>query len=367
MMFADKLQEILARREAESSFSGVVTIRRGDAELFTGAYGYASRAWSIPNRADMRFRLASVGKMFTAVAALQLVERDLLALDTHVVELLSLANTTIPAEVTIEQLLTMTAGIADWFDETGDWETVWAQLSSQHPIYLLRSNADYLPLFAHKPPLAPVGVKHQYSNSSYILLALAIERVTGLSYFDYVRQHVFAPAGMTGADFVMLDEITPGVAEGYVPIKGDGDTISGWKKNIYLAAPGAAGDGGATASAEDLSRFLQALREPSGWNGGQALLSPAMTKTILEPKVSQGDELVRGYRWMYGYGNAFMIDDTGEVVRYGHTGEEDGVSCRLYHYLRQGLDVIILGNQSWCAGDLGWEIHDLILQSSPTM
>jgi CubicO group peptidase (beta-lactamase class C family) len=362
-MFADRLQEILARREADSTFSGVVAIRRGDAELFTGAYGYANRTWSIPNRADTRFRLASIGKMFTAVAVLQLVERGRLALDTRVIELLGLANTTIPIEVTVEQLLTMTAGIADWFDESGDWEVVWAELSRQHPIYLLRSNADYLPLFAYKPPLAPVGVKYQYSNSSYILLALAIERVTGLSYFDYVRQNVFAPAGMAGADFLMLDEITPGVAEGYVPITGDGDAIVGWKKNIYLAAPGAAGDGGATASAEDLSRFLQALRNSEYWPGGQALLSLAMAKAALEPKVVQGDELIRGYRWMYGYGNAFMLDTDGKVVRYGHTGEEDGVSCRLYHYVRQGLDVIILGNQSWCAGDLGWEIHNLILES----
>ena len=362
-MLAERLQEILARREAESSFSGVVALIRGDAELFMGTYGYASRPWSIPNRADTRFRLASVGKMFTAVAVLQLIEGGLLAFDTRVVELLGLADTTIPAEVTVEQLFTMTAGIADWFDETEDWEAIWAQLSSQHPIYLLRTSADYLPLFAHKPPLSPVGAKHQYSNSSYILLGLAIERVTELSYFDYVRQNVFAPARMVNADFVFLDELASGVAEGYVPIKGAGDTIEGWKKNIYLATPGAAGDGGVTASAEDLSRFLQALRNPDG----QSLLSPTMTKAALEPKVVQYDELVRGYRWMYGYGNSFMLDDAGKIIRYGHTGEEDGVSCRLYHYPQPGLDVIILGNQSWCAGDVGWEIHNLIVEISPKM
>ena len=361
-MLADSLQQLLARREADSTFSGVVAIRRGDTELFTGAYGYASRPWSIPNRADTRFRLASVAKIFTAVAVLQLVERGLLALDTRVIGLLGLAGTTIPAEVTVEHLLTMTGGIADWFDETDDWAAAWAQLSSQHPIYLLRTNADYLPLFAHKPPLAPIGAKHQYSNSSYILLALAIERVTGLSYFDYVRQNVFVPAGMEGADFVSLDELAPGVAEGYVPVMGEGDIVAGWKKNIYLATPGAAGDGGATASAEDLSRFLQALRG----TGGQALLSPPMAKAALEPKVVQYDEPVRGYRWKYGYGNSFMFDDAGELVRYGHAGEEDGVSCRLYHYLRPGLDVIVLGNQSWCAGDVAWEIHSLILEVNPT-
>ena len=85
---------------------------------------------------------------------------------------------------------------------------------------------------------------------------------------------------------------------------------------------------------------------------------------MLTPKVREADEQFRGYTWMYGYGNFFLLDASDQIVRWGHTGEEDGVSGRLYHYPRQNLDVIILGNQSWCAGSLAWEIHDLIVASS---
>ena len=83
---------------------------------------------------------------------------------------------------------------------------------------------------------------------------------------------------------------------------------------------------------------------------------------MLTPKVSQTDERIRGYTWKYGYGNFFLLDDDAHIVRWGHTGEEDGVSCRLYYYPKANLDVVILGNQSWCAGSLGWEIHDILLE-----
>lgn len=64
---------------------------------------------------------------------------------------------------------------------------------------------------------------------------------------------------------------------------------------------------------------------------------------------------------MYGFGLTHILDDEGTIVRWGHTGEEDGASARLYHYPQQGLDVAVLGNISWCAGDMGWAIHDALV------
>jgi CubicO group peptidase (beta-lactamase class C family) len=221
-------------------------------------------------------------------------------------------------------------------------------------MYLFRRNEDYLPLFINTPPLFPVGEKHQYNGAGYILLGLIIEKLSGLSYFDYVRHHIFEKAQMTRSGFLPLDGVYEEVAEGYVPLMDQGDKVTGWKKNIYSTTVEAAADGGATSTAGDLGRFSQALRE------GQ-LLSAQWTREILTPKVLERAERLRGYTWKYGYGNLFLLDDTGQIVRWGHTGEEDGVSCRLYHYPRQDLDVVILGNQSWCAGSIAWEIHNLIL------
>jgi CubicO group peptidase (beta-lactamase class C family) len=350
-----ELKRLLTGKSAKEEFSGVVLIRQDDGPLFEGAYGYANRSWKVRNRADTRFRIASISKMFTAVAVLQLVDAGLLSLDASVVKCLGLRDTRIPIETTVFHVLTMTSGIADWFDESGDWEANWAALCREHPIYLFRRNQDYLPLFVNEEPLAPVGEKYHYNGAGYILLGLIIEKLSNRSYFDYVRHNVFARAGMPHSDFLALDGVDAGLAEGYIPITGKEEAITGWKKNIYSTTPEAAADGGATSTAADLVRFSQALR-----NG--ELLSAKLTQEMMAPKVSQSDERNRGYTWKYGYANAFLLDDD-QIVRWGHTGEEDGVSCRLYHYPKENLDVVILGNQSWCAGSLGWDIHNIVTQS----
>lgn len=352
--FTEQLDQLITNKSDREQFSGVVMIKQGERELFQAACGYANRPWKVQNQIDTRFRIASVSKMFTAVAVLQLIEHGKLSLDTRLVECLELGDTSIPKEATVYHMLTMTSGIADWFEESGNWEEDWAALCQEHPIYLFRRNEDYLPLFVNKAPLFPPGEKHQYNGAGYILLGLVIEKLSGLSYFDYVRRNIFEKVGMTRSDFLSLDGVHEEVAEGYIPVTNQDDKLIGWKRNIYSTTPEAAADGGATSTAEDLCRFSQALRK------GQ-LLSAKWTEEMLTPKVSERSEMLRGYTWKYGYGNYFLVDDGERSVRWGHTGEEDGVSCRLYHYPDQGLDVVILGNQSWCAGGLAWEIHNLIL------
>jgi len=216
----------------------------------------------------------------------------------------------------------------------------------------LRDNADYLPLFVDLPPVAPVGDRHAYSNASYILLGALVEAVSGQSYADYIRAHVFGPAGMADSDFVAIDDDVERVAEGYLPVSGNDTTA--WRRNVYAVTPTGVADGGATSTAADLTRFLQALR-------AGRLATPSTTGRLLTPHVVERDEPVRGYRWRYGYGLYFLLDDTDHVVRYGLPGEEEGVSCRLFHYPDQGVDLTILGNQSGCALRLGWDIHDLIV------
>ena len=353
---AEQLDQLITSKSREQKFAGAVLIKQNEDELLKAAYGYANRSWSVPNHIQTRFRIASISKLFTAVAVLQLTEERKLGLETSIVECLGLKDTMIPGDATIQHMLTMTSGIADWFEESGDWEENWEALCREHPIYLFRRNEDYLPLFLDKTPLFPVGERHQYNGAGYILLGLVIEKLSGLSYFDYVRQHIFDRAQMTRSDFLAIDAVHDEIAEGYIPVTDKKENVIGWKKNIYSTTPEAAADGGATSTIEDLSRFSRALRDGR-------LLSAHWTREMLTPQVLERTERSRGYTWKYGYGNSFTLDDSDQIVRWGHTGEEDGVSCRLYYYPKLNLDVIILGNQSWCAGSLAWEIHDLIVKS----
>jgi len=113
MKTTEDLNQYFQKLEAEEKFSGVVLITRGKTVLYSGAFGYASRTWKIRNTLETRFDTASITKLFTSVATLQLINQKLLALDTRVVDLLGLEGTNISNEVTIFQLLTHTSGIGD--------------------------------------------------------------------------------------------------------------------------------------------------------------------------------------------------------------------------------------------------------------
>ena len=217
MFLQDELGELLTSLTGNGQFSGVVSIRQGDQVLFEEAYGYADRSWKVRNTLNTRFRIASVSKLFTAVSILKLVDAGQLTLDEEIVRFLGLANTKIPEGVAVYHALTMTSGIADWFDEKEDTEEDWERMWQERPIYSVRKIEDYLPLFAYDAPISKVGKRYHYCGAGYMLLGLIIERVSGLSYFDYVRQHIFSKIGMTDSDFLSLDGVYNRVAEGYHP------------------------------------------------------------------------------------------------------------------------------------------------------
>jgi CubicO group peptidase (beta-lactamase class C family) len=351
--FKAQLTRKLNKYAKENQFSGAILIGRGKTDLFRRAYGFANRTWNIRNTPETRFRIASVGKMFTAAAILQLIEARKINLDTRVVEWLDLKETKLPHEATVYHFLTMTSGIADWINEDAeDFNAEWEKFCRENPLYLLRRDADYLPIFSQLEPYGAVGEKFRYNNAGYILLGLMIEKATGLSYFDYVRQNIFARAGMTQTDFIDLDDVHLNVAEGYVPIKDENGNVITWRKNIYSTTAGGAADGGSTSTLDDLVRFSRALCRGK-------LCSKESVQSMLTPKVDAGNE---GLNWMYGFGSFILLDDDEQIIRWGHTGEEDGVSCRLLYYPMHKLDVVILGNQSSCAGKISRDIHELITE-----
>ena len=349
-----ELDALLDRVCRDEPFSGVVLVSNDEGEdVFVRCCGYANRSWKVPNSRDTRFRIASVGKMHTAVAVLQLVERSLLSLDAGIVELLELEDTRISKEVTVRHLLTMTSGIADWIDESPSSRWNWGALKRTTPLYLLREAADYLPLFANREPRFPPGQSWAYCNANFVLLGMAIEKVSGMPYPDYMRENIFAPSGMTDTDFLPADAATDRVAEGYIPIL-DGDRkLVGWKSNVYDLTIEGGADGGSTSTADDLIRFFRLLRR--GELIGSSTLDDVLTPAVETPFSPQ-----LGYRWWYGYGVEIVTDLEGHLIRWGHGGEEAGVSCRLHHYPQFGLDVAIMGNATECAGPLATRIGKII-------
>ncbi len=333
MIATDELERYLQQRTAQDTFSGVVLITQGSSQLFAGAYGYASRSWKISNTLTMRFDSASVTKLFTSVATLQLIERGLLAFDTSVSDFLGLQDTAISPAVNVFHLLTHTSGIADDADEESG--EVYADVWKTRANYSVIETADFLPQFAYKPANFPPGQGCRYCNCSYVLLGLLIEKVSGLSYRDYMRQHIFTPAGMLHSDFFRMDVVNENVAEGCDPLRDEHGNIVAWKKNIYSYPPIGSPDGGAHVTAGDLDRFLRVVKAGS-------LLSPQLTAAFFTPQVLH--HVQEEWKHIYGYGIEFGVDIAGHVIFAEKEGHNAGVSAVIRHYPEQDINVIILAN-----------------------
>ena len=340
MIDFDLLDADLIERTASGRFSGVVRIEASESLVYEAAYGFANRTWQIPSAAHIRYDTASITKLFTAVAALQQIEAGAFALDTGVVEYLELSGTTLSSAITPYHLLTHTSGIGDDADEE-DGER-YEDLFVDRPNYSVIATADHLDQFMTKPPKFAPGAGCRYNNVAYILLGLMVERATAMSYRDYVKARVFAPAGMDRSAFFRMDVIEPDVAEGADPIVDANGAVTGWQRNIYSYPPIGSPDGGAHVTAEDLARFHTALRSGT-------LLGAELTAAMLTPK-EQYRPRGEGMH-MTGFGFEFETDSVGRVRRYWKEGMNVGVSGALLHYPAEDLTVVVLSNME----DGAWE------------
>ena len=346
----EKLQQYLQKLEAEDNFSGVVRITQGSEERFAAAYGYASRVWKVRNTLATRFDTASMTKLFTAVSTLQLIDQNLLTFDTPVVDFLGLHDTAISPAVNVYHLLTHTSGIGDDADEENG--EVYADLFKTKPNYSILETADFLPQFVHKSPNFAPGQGCRYCNCGYVLLGLLIEKATGLSYRDYVRQHIFAKVGMADSGFFRMDVVEENVAEGCDPVRDEVGQVVGWRKNIYSYPPIGSPDGGAHVTAADLDRFLRDVRAGK-------LLSPEQTTAFLSPQVPYRER--DDWTMWYGFGLWFYVDKADRVVCYQKEGINAGVSGIIRYFPAQDVSVVLLSNIEEGVWEPIWEIHEMVM------
>jgi CubicO group peptidase (beta-lactamase class C family) len=259
-------------------FSGVVLVADGDRICFQKAYGLAEKSFQSPNRLDTKFNLGSLDKMFTGVAIAQLVAARKLSFDDKLAAVLpDYPNPTVAGKVTIHQLLTHTSGLGDALKPE-------VREKKKKFVALL----DFFPLFVNDPLLFEPGSKWSYSNAGYVVLGVVIERISGQSYFDYVREHVFLPAGMNQTGYFELDQVVPNLAVGYGRFEDDVLGVGPRRNNaVFLGYKGNSAGGG-YSTAPDLLRFARALR-------GYHLLPPGLTERVTTGKVSAADG-------RYGYG-----------------------------------------------------------------
>jgi D-alanyl-D-alanine carboxypeptidase len=308
--------EVRARLEAATAadqFSGAVLVTRDGHTVFEGAYGLADRERNVPNTLLTQFRVGSMNKMLTAVAALQLVQAGTLRLDAPLGTYLpDYPNADVASRVTPHHLLTHTGG-------TGD---IFGPLFMEHRSEL-REPSDYLRLYGTRGLQFTPGAQHVYSNYGFMLLGALVESVAGMRYDDYVAAHVHAPAGMTATGAAPEDSLVTGRAVGYM--RASGALVSNASTLPYRGTPA----GGGYSTVGDLARFAAAVQQ-------HRLLDPAHTAQLISGKVAVGT----AFQYAYGF-----IDRVVGGRRFvGHGGGAPGMNGDLAFEPDGGYVVVVLSN-----------------------
>lgn len=328
----ENFRTVVEKAASEDRFSGAVLIAKADKILFKAAYGDASKRYGVKNRVDTKFNLGSMNKMFTAVAIAQLDQAGKLSFNDPIGKYLKdWVSPEIAGKVKIHHLLTHTSGLGSYFNET-------FEKSSR---LLFREINDYKPLVKDEKLAFEPGSRSSYSNTGFLLLGAIVEKVSGQSYFDYVREHIYGPAGMANTDCYEVDSVVPNLATGY-----QRDEKGQYRDNTLMHVVKGGPAGGGYSTVEDLHKFALAL------HGGK-LLDAGHRDLITTPKPESHSP-------DYGYG--FQIGDDPPVV--GHGGGFPGISSRLSIYTKDGYVLAVLSNYSGGSSELVSHFRALVFARS---
>lgn len=306
-------------------FSGNILIAKGDTILLEKSYGYANSDKQILNNSLTRFHTGSVGKMITATAIAQLVEKNKINFtDTLGKILIDYPNKNAADKITVHQLLTHTTGIADPFE-----------LGRRKPGVDYSTAQSNLSLFADVPLKMEPGTHHSYSNGNYAVLALIVEKVSGLSFEEYINKNIFVPAGMEIASKQFYKDLPLAVRYSH---SAENDPL-GIRPLTPVSDPANdiqfeySGFSNGYMTAKDVYKFLFALK--SGM-----LISKKMLEVITTGKV----EVEAGAPIKYAYG-FYDANIWGANFR-GHSGGggNSGIGADAEMLWDNDYYIIILGN-----------------------
>ena len=298
---------------AADNFAGAVMITKDGKPILAEAYGLADRERKTPNTLKTRFRIGSMNKMFTAFATLQLAQAGKLDVkDTVGKYLTDYPNKDIASKVTIQQLLTHTGGTGDIFGPDFD----------AHRLEL-KTIQDYIKLYGNRAAKFEPGTHWEYSNYGFILLGAIIEKVSGQSYYDYVREHIFEPVGMTSTGSEREDKSVADRSVGYTKMN---STV--WAPNTETLPYRGTSAGGGYSTVEDLIRFAEALQS-------HKLLDTLYTEMLTTGKAGTPDNT-------YAFGFEDRIFNGARC--FGHGGGAPGMNGDLKICPGPGYVVAVLAN-----------------------
>ena len=312
--------------------SASVAIVKDGQIAYVHAYGDARLEPPTPAKPEMRYSIGSISKQFTAAAILLLQEEGKLSLDDKVSKFIP--DLTRANEVTIRELLSHTSGYQDF------WPQDYAM-----PFVLQPTTAEkIMDQWARKPLDFDPGTKWQYSNTNYVIAGMIVEKASGMPFFQFVREHVLAPAGIRQAADSDQQKLGKSDPEGYIryglgPLRPAPAEGQGW---MFAA-------GELAMPAEDLARWDISMID-------QTVLKPVSYREMETEIV-----LKNGVGTNYGLG-VFVENQSGHRM-LEHGGEVSGFTAENIVYPDDRVAVVVLTNQdaASAAGAIGRGIAPLLL------
>lgn len=319
---ARAIDRLFATETAAGRFSGAVLVARQGKVLLSKGYGLAEREWDQPNTPQTRYRIASLTKQFTAALVLKLEEQGKLKVTDGVCQYVDPCSPRWQA-VTLHHLLTHTGGVPN--------------LQADRVAYFRFSRLPTSPLqtaraFADKPLDFAPGADTRYSNTGYVLLTAAIEKVTGKPYRVAIKDEILAPLGMNDTGYETSFDLVPRRAQGYM-MRG---AVTGRADYIDMTVPSGAGSLYSTTT--DLYRWNEAL------HAGKVVSRQTFARMSAAVPGAWGKMEDDGVSFAYGYG--LMSSPSKRGLQTFHGGSIDGFKSYLRRYGDDGLTVVLLANQA---------------------
>jgi len=306
---AKKLNEYLVSNTGDSKFNGSVLISQKGSIILQKSYGFQNAAAHLLNDSNTVFQIGSLTKQFTATVILKLQEEGMLSVQDKLSKYFP--DYRYGDRITLENLLEHTSGIYNYINdiEAGDSAVVCNPVDKKL----------ILDAFYGKPLDFKPGKKFSYDNTDYFLLGMVIEKITGKSYEQVVRERIFDPLKMTASGFNFRNIKDYRKAIGYQKIHGDTVIMAQrWDSTVTYAA------GGIYSTVGDLYKWANSIKS-------QQLLSESSLTQMFTAHLGN-----------YGYG--FWINHYFGKKCYMHTGGLPGFNSCFMYYPDEDVNIIILQN-----------------------
>jgi CubicO group peptidase (beta-lactamase class C family) len=353
-------------QQGDAVFSGLaspdgpgfaVLVRQNGKTAFERGYGVRDLRTKAKIDARTNFRLASFTKQFTAMAVMLLVHDGKLRYDESLADIFP----GFPAygkTVTVRNLLTHTSGMPDYEDLMDTTEKVRGPIWK--PEHQIQDEEVLALLEKEKSGKFAPGTSWSYSNSGYVLLGLAIAKVSGKSYGEFLHNRIFAPLKL---DHTIVYQ--KGKNEVTNRAFGHSKENGVFKETDQSSTSATLGDGGIYSNLEDLARWDEALRNHTPL--GEKEMQPALTPVKLNdgsephwPSETNDDNLHPGKPVSYGFG--WFLDPYQGHQRMWHTGSTMGFFTVIERFPDDDFTVIILSNRTdWDREKLALQVADIFL------